>query len=431
MADKILHNPTSNSGIGFHLEHWVQTSYLTSMLLGTPVPFKGNIQIVCLEFQARRIAQTDDLIVHLSDDNGKHFLQSKKGLEINNNAVFKELIKLTWEDYQNEGLFKKGKDKFIFTTDLLSRVEINDTLEMLDWLRYSADLEDFKSKIKYNEAKGSRYNYFKEAVNNCTTITPSEEEIYQFVKHIYIQGYDFLIYGSRDKEILTWSLQNFLAEGTTNEIAISKLIEYVVNCNSNAAKLTTTNILPEIKGLFNFSNAGIFSNSLSSLLKKSSISLEHTIFNDINGFHVRRSRLVDQVIESVEENQLIILNGDPGTGKSALFKDFAGHFYTNLFGLIFLKADSLDRDTIAETMADIQLPLDFETLISQWLILPQLIIYIDSLEKLYESDKKGALLELIGVVAKYRQVKIVSTCRTYALNDLILNIDWKGLNIKA
>ncbi|WP_432713415.1 hypothetical protein [Pedobacter sp.] len=418
MDDEIIHNPTSNSGIGFHLEHWVQTGYLASLLLGTPVPFKGTVQIISLEFQARRKAQTDDLIIRLSNDTGSHFLQSKKGLEINNNKVFNDLIKLTWEDYLDKDLFVKGRDKFIFTTDQLSKTDINDTLVMLDWLRFSSDLEDFKGKIAFNKSKAIRFNYFKEAVSKASIKVVKEKEVYAFIKHIYIQGYDYLTIGSRDKDILIWSLKNYLNEGITGVDAVNQLLNYVSLCNANAAKITTCSIDPEIKKLFNLTGSGSISNNLASLLKKSSISLEHTIFSDINGFHVERTGIVDQLIELVEENQLTVLVGEPGTGKSALFKDLAKYFYSDLTGFIFFKADSLDRDTLAETMADIQVPLDFETLINQWLILPRLVIYIDSLEKLYESDKKGAFLELIGIVSKYNKVKIISSCRTFALSDL-------------
>ena len=34
-----IFNPVSTSGIGFKLEHYIQASYLSSMILGTPVPF--------------------------------------------------------------------------------------------------------------------------------------------------------------------------------------------------------------------------------------------------------------------------------------------------------------------------------------------------------------------------------------------------------
>jgi hypothetical protein len=418
MDDEIIHNPTSNSGIGFHLEHWVQTGYLTSLLLGTPVPFKGTVQIISLEFQARRKAQTDDLIIRFNNDAGSHFLQSKKGLEINNNKVFNDLIKLTWEDYQNKALFVKGRDKFIFTTDQLSKTDINDTLVMLDWLRFSSDWEDFKGKITFNKSKETRFNYFKEATSKAASKVVKEKDVYDFIKHIYIQGYDYLTQGSRDKEVLIWSLQNYLNDGITGVDAVNQLINYVALCNANAAKITAGIVDPEIKKLFNLTGSGNISNSLASLLKKSSISLEHTIFSDINGFHIQRNGITNQLIELIEENQLTVLVGEPGTGKSALFKDLAKNLYSELTGFIFFKADSLDRDTLAETMADIQIPLDFETLINQWLILPRLVIYIDSLEKLYESDKKGAFLELIGIVSKYAKVKIISSCRTFALSDL-------------
>ena len=97
-------NPVSTSGIGFSLEHYIQASFLSSLLLETPIPFGDGLSVTELKFQAKHTAETDDLVVGLSGNNrnSTSYIQSKKGFEINANKVFFEVIEAMWKEARDE-----------------------------------------------------------------------------------------------------------------------------------------------------------------------------------------------------------------------------------------------------------------------------------------------------------------------------------------
>jgi hypothetical protein len=165
-----IFNPISTSGIGFKLEHYIQASYLSSMILGTPVPFTDGLYIEELLFQAKHIGETDDLIVNLTKGSKKcrHYLQAKKGFEINKNETFDKVIKAAYDDFEKKA-FNKKHDKFIVFTDVLSKTDADDALTMLEWGRFSNSSDDFLKKLSLNKTKKNKYTYFKNSLDKATS----------------------------------------------------------------------------------------------------------------------------------------------------------------------------------------------------------------------------------------------------------------------
>jgi hypothetical protein len=391
------------------------------MILGTPIPLHENLIVSNLKFQSRITAQTDDLVVELQRgvSTEKRLIQSKKGFAVNDNKTFNEVIAAAWRDYNNVTVFNTETDSFFVTTDFLSETDSDNVLVMLDWAKFSSDSKDFFEKVRNNQSKAAKLKYFQKAIELVKGSVPTKDEVFGLLRCFYIQGYDYLSQGSKDKETLKWYLKPYLKNGVSSDLALSKLLDYIFECNQNAATLTIDNVKTDIKNMFQLTASAKLDGELFGLLKKSLSSVEHSIFNDIKGLHIDRSLIVDELITQISQKKLVVLEGDAGVGKSAVIKDAILKLYGQDYGFIFLKADLLDRESLAETLADIGITSDFDTLISRWILLPHLVIVIDSLEKLFESDKKGAFLELIGVLAKYNRVKIITTCRKYAVSSLL------------
>lgn len=411
-------NPVSTSGIGFKLEHYVQTSYLASMVLGTPVPFTDNLLISELLFQAKHVGETDDLIVHLTKGtaNYKHYLQAKKGFEINKNETFDKVIKAAYEDFEKTG-FSKKHDKFIVFTDTLSKTDADDALTMLEWARFSKSATDFFQKLSLNKAKANKYNYFKDSLNTAAGKTLTQDEIWHFLKCFYVKTNDYLSSGSKDVDVLKWFIKPYLKPENTPEQALYKLLDFIVTSNQHGASLNVAGVPEEIKDIFDLTLTDKIGPELKELFKKSS-GLIDAIDNTIDDFHLSRDNYIDQINEAINQSGFVVLTGDGGVGKSAIIKEYLNIAYHNGTGFISIKADILDKSTLAQAMSEIGVHIDMETIIAQWIHLPRLIIYIDSFEKLYESNYSEAFIELLKKIKGKSNITILATCRTYAFETL-------------
>lgn len=116
--------------------------------------------------------------------------------------------------------------------------------------------------------------------------------------------------------------------------------------------------------------------------------------------------------------KFVVLIGEGGVGKSAIARDFISQMFEGRAGFIFIKADVLDRSSLAQSLAELGVHSSLETLLAQWIYLPRLVIYIDSFEKLYETSNKEAFLELINLLKKFQNISLIATCRSYAFETV-------------
>jgi len=412
-------NPVSTSGIGFKLEHYVQASYLISLLVKTPVHFESDMEIVELKFQAKQVADTDDLLVYLEGADGKttYYLQSKSGLEINKNKTFEDLIDSQWKDFNKEG-FDKKRDRFIVTTNVLTKTDAVDGLLVLEWARGSKDWPDFQQKIQYNNQKASKLQHFINAIHKANGGPADHEQVWAFLCTIYIKVYDYTENGSKDIQTLQWFIQPFLRPGHRPEDALRKIIEYVETRNQHGATLTAENVDPAIKGYFDLTQSPHITAEVRELFQKSSGIVKHGIRHDIDGYHLDRSGVFTQIEEALAGQPIVIISGEGGIGKSAIAKDFLGHLFSGENAYLAFKADTLDQPSLARSLSEIGVHRDFSTILSQWVLMPRLLIYIDGFEKLYESSHREALEELLANVKTVSRVRIIATCRDYAIETL-------------
>lgn len=412
-------NPVSGSGIGFKLEHFVQASFLVTLLLETPVPFGSEGEVEELQFQAKQIANTDDLLVHLAGKGKKSkiYVQSKKGLELNRNKIFDELIDALWKDF-NKDDFDRDHDRFIVTTEILSKTDTDDGLLVLEWARGSKNWQDFNSKIKKNKKKLEKLKYFVEAIKVSNGGSADLDAVTSFLSAIYIKTYDYLTAGSKDRAVLKWFIKPFLKAGKDPETVLLDLIDYIQTCNQYGRTITKQNIDAHIKEHFDLAQSPQIGFELKELIKKSATLVKHSIQNDVAGVHIDRSALFLEISKQEAEKSFIIITGDGGVGKSALAKDYLMQAHNADGGWLAFKADLFDRSSLGQSLAAVGVHLDFSTIVSQWLIFPRLVIYIDSFEKLYESSHKEAFLEFLGILKETNDVKIIATCRDFAVETL-------------
>lgn len=117
------------------------------------------------------------------------------------------------------------------------------------------------------------------------------------------------------------------------------------------------------------------------------------------------------------ENTLTVVTGNPGVGKSAIVKEVLENEFHNASIFVF-RADQFNETHLANVFTKQGINEEILDIISCIALIPEKIIFIDSLEKLLEGDPENAFKQLLTLLITLPNIKIVSTSRKYAIVDI-------------
>jgi hypothetical protein len=256
---KQISSPFSTGSGGGHFEAYVQASFVALMLTGGYAPCLPCRPINKIKLQGKFAGyQTDDLIVFVQDNVGKGkcklLAQIKHSISITeNDPTFAEVIQSAWYDFNNAEIFNKGKDVFALITGPLSITDTNDVRIILEWARNSENSTEFFKKVELayfsSEAKRRKLDAFKANLKKANgNVEVDAEEIFHFLKHFHLLGYDLDI-----KAGLTLSLLHSLIGQYSPDDVMSiwaRLVDEVQSANKNAGTISVDSIPEELISAF-------------------------------------------------------------------------------------------------------------------------------------------------------------------------------------
>jgi len=142
------------------------------------------------------------------------------------------------------------------------------------------------------------------------------------------------------------------------------------------------------------------------------------IQSDISGIKLERNLTSLSVTELLNENQFIFINGKAGSGKSAYAKQILESLDDTC--IISFAADQLLKSSLINTLHEINIDLSIGEIFDEFNEFSNKLIYIDSFEKLMEGDAE-AFRELISILRENKDIKLITSCRSYALDILKFN----------
>ncbi len=246
MQNKKLSNPFSTGGGGEHFEAHVQASFVLLMLAGGYAPCLSNWPIKKIKLQGKFAGYNiDDLIIYTENpDNGqerKILAQIKHTINITEkDRVFEEVIRAAWKDYNNDNLFSKGKDTIALITGPLSATNIDNARTILEWARSSENANEFFEKVDLvnfsSKAKRDKLKAFKVNLTKANGSPVSDEELFVFLRHFHLLGYDLDIKAGVTLSLLH-SLISQYSQNNVQELW-TQIVEEVQSANKNAGTIT-------------------------------------------------------------------------------------------------------------------------------------------------------------------------------------------------
>lgn len=442
-------NPFSTGGGGVNFETRVQASFAIALLTQSCVPcLPKTMRPKELKFQNKYDgSNTDDFVLVASDESGtesKLYAQIKHEITISDSigsvdksSIFSDVIKSAWKDFKNDS-FDRKNDAIALITGPLPKLDIANTLPLLEWARYSSSAADFikKSNTKRftSVAKQNKLEAIRKQLdhaNNGQAIT--DNELWEFLRIFYLVSFDLDARHSVVAQLLCSLIQCYSDESPG--LVLSEVIAWVQGYNQNAGILTLENIPKEVRDLFQVKSKVNFEIDFLKLQERGR-HVYDGISNKIQGFHVSRDDELIKISEAYDTSDFVFVTGARGSGKSGIVKDFISGQGKDV-PVFYLRAEDLDRSHLNDVFSSIGMSSTLGQIEGYFSLLPKKILVIESIEKVLELDHQEAFIDLLQFIRQQQGWTIIATGRDYAFQLLSFNflqqnqIDFTSVNIEG
>lgn len=198
MSISQVSNPYSTGNGGATFENKVFASFISDLLIGGIIPNAPVGEIETIRFQARQMGyHTDDclLIIRSTYNTHRVITQVKHGITFTNNNTFNQVIVAAWHDYCSPTMFNPEHDRIIIVSEPPAQLIVDHVRPLLYWAKQSQSAQEFIDKVntpKFSSQQKKRYlSIFRTGLNLAQGADVSDEELWGFLKTLYISNYDF------------------------------------------------------------------------------------------------------------------------------------------------------------------------------------------------------------------------------------------------
>lgn len=326
-----------SSGEGFSYEDHVGAFYLFSLLTDSQIYGRQNYKITKVSFQQQNQGNPlDDFVIE--GNNGiqqtKLSLQAKHNITFGDNEKFKKVIINSIALFQ-DSKFNSDIDKLGIIVGVCNRNIDQYYRRVFEIARHTCCSTDFENTI--NKESGTISNFYK-LINNILLSEgiESNDKRWEFFKSFVI-----LYFQHGEESSLSYITLNqigSLVEDVKGRNSIYSTLLKITQENRNTGGSVDKNAL-----LTQLHENGInidvkFAKTINEDLIKiknfGNITLRN-IGTEIKGIEADRSEYINQIEQSFEQNNIIMLTGTEGTGKSALLKNIVNKYINNKNCIIF------------------------------------------------------------------------------------------------
>lgn len=417
----------ATGGAGTFFEQHVDAYWLALLLVQGIPPILRDCILEEVHLQTGRLDwHTDDFLVvgrnglgqsrQLAGQIKQSFTVSAKNDECN------KTIRDFWTDFKNPCLFTSPSDRFALVTLRGTDALLKYFSGLLDCARSSYDEVDFEHRLStsgfINKRSVEYCAEIQKIVGEIECREVSVAEIWPFLCVLHVLNLD-LNSSSGQAEA---AIKNLLAH-TTCEL------------DARGAADATWNALLRVVGEGMPMGRSYQHHELPEELKHRHRPIENTyqmllralsdhsapildgIRSTIGGLHLRRQRLVQQVIEHLESAQVILISGSAGSGKSVIAKDTLNIIRDDYFTFSF-RAEEFARPHLDDTLQAVQLSANAAKLGAILAGQDRKVLLVESIERLLEKSTRDAFEDLLTFVMKDKTWHLLLTCRDYS-TDLV------------
>lgn len=346
MTDKNIASSELTGGAGSTYESRVAAVYLAYLLIegGARGIISGKMDKVAVQ-RASIDAPLDDLkITALRNDsaNVKYDAQIKRSLVISaakTNTDFRDIIGKAWDTIEADD-FNNGIDRVGAITEDIATKSYRNFRSLTDIARNSHNGEEFTKKVSVPRASGEPTRKIladiKTILKEKLSQEPSDDEIWRLLKHFILIRVEIMGDGAADKEHAILHLRQYTPEPHRSLDLFDALDSIARDMSATSGSLDRNSLLERLQGRFSITFpelaiANILPNirdaAQSDLMRfiRDAASPHHKVLLGLETEKDGERNIIEylQVIEMLNEQGNIVIEAEPGTGKSTTLLQLA------------------------------------------------------------------------------------------------------------
>lgn len=384
-------------GAGFTFEDFVVAHYLCALLRdeGT-AGLNGRVVSVAGQ-RAGHDQPMDDLVVEFDDEGAVKTLglQVKRRLSVNSgNADFRAVLTAALA-VRGKADFSPETDWYGFVAEFVAIEPLRSLQRLIEWAKASPTEADFARRFEPGGAAAAAERSMRA---DLATII-GENDHAAFFRQLVAQKMEGLGDGGQARADIINRLRESSASGELNDGALlfDRLCRLVREGEANAKKWNRATLLKDLGGAVRLK---VSPGYIRDIEKLSSFSLSGltAIPDDIEGFHVPRTAVEQQISERLKAHRLVNITGLPGCGKSVMLKNIAsGASATG--PILFLKSDQLVGKNWPTFAAQIGLSHPLAELLTEIGTKGTPILFIDGIDRI-RTDQKAIVTDILHAIEK-------------------------------
>ena len=420
---KRVSSAASTGGAGTLFEQHVDAAFLTLLLVRGMPPIFPDSTVTEVHVQTERMGwDTDDVLVVSEDGSGRRqrlIGQVKRTFTVSSSdSECKGTIVDFWRDYRSNADFSIADDRFAIITQLGTNTFLRQFGGLVDCARNSQDAANFGQRLQTPGFVSTKvrkyYGEIKDIVEEHERQSVSAHDLWTFLKLIYPLSFD-LQTGTAQAE----SQYKSLLALTVNEsdpagVAAASWAEILREAGQGMAngKSYRRDDLPRDLLDRHSPVGGPHHTALRRLQEHSAIALGRIRTTIGTDFHLRRDQLVQNLLQRLETDQVVVVSGSAGSGKSGIAKD-ASEALTGYLAFCF-RAEEFAVAHLDETLHRAQIEINAATLGALLAGQDRKVLLVESVERLLEASTREAFIDLLSLVKEDPSWRLILTCRDYS-----------------
>jgi hypothetical protein len=433
-SSMVMASPYSTGGGGTHFEAKVTAYYLAATLarapaLGVPAQYVTEV----LTQRAAFGAPLDDLVVKGATEDGSAatlHLQVKSDLAFTpSDDEWVATLGLAWDTLGEP--FNSLTDRLGVAISAYSARADKHYQTVLKWASASVDASHFFARLSQRDFS---HKDMREFVSNTRSIlaahagrTIADEELWQLLRCFVILHFDFARDESRDLGAAQDRIRAVLSADRRQQAGAvwSFLVEQAGELAPVGGGANRETLQAELAkaSLPNAVDAGLWRNILA--VHRESDRALGQIKADIHGLRLNREAIRGAVREALQDGRFIQIDGEPGSGKSALLREIAEEA-ARMGPLFVLKDSRIQPRGWPAHAAMLGVTADLVALLGEFAGCGTPILFIDGIDKITDPAVQLTVNDLVTAISKEPRLgawRILATVREQNLQHIATWLD--------
>ena len=419
-------SPASTGGAGTTFEQHVGAYWLAQLLVGAIPPIAIDTTVAEVSFQTERLGwHTDDFLVVCTFGDVSRNLAGQVKRSFTVSASDQECVKAVtdfWKDF-NASHFSKDHDRLALVTLRGTNMLLRHFVGLLDCARAARRGVEFEQRLAtegFISDTAARYcSELQEIIGAAEGKLVTAADIWSFLRALHVLSLD-LHNSTRQTEAHIKSMLALTAtDGDPVASAGVSWNELIVE--ASRAMVASRSLRREDLPAATLGRHGVIGTNERRVLQALGDHTEpvlRAIRSTLGGnLHLPRAAIVQKLLGSLEDTQVVLVAGPAGCGKSAVGKDAVRLLAVDHF-LFGFRVEEFAQAHLDTTLAAAQVPANWAKLRAILGAQDRKVVLVESVERLLEKTTRDALTDLITLAADDSGLRVLLTCRDYSVEQV-------------